>query len=500
MPRKLTPSFITEIPLVVSPSEERTLLARLEAGRQLYNACLGESVRRVRLVKQSKLYQFAQTIPRTVKGKPNQDRADAFKLAWDAYEFSDYSIQGYAIEIRNGGGGWIGAHIDADTAQKLGTRAFRAARNVMIGRASRVRFKGLNQMDSLEGKSPRSAMKWRDAAFHWKGLVLLPYLDRNDPVMLHGLNSPVKYVRLVRRKINGRNWFYAQLINDGKPFQKPKNVIGQDIVGADIGPSTIAVVGEAIAFLEPFCAELADKSKAIARLQRQMARQQRANNPDCFGPSRCDLPKPGQKHGKRKLGKSIKGKKQSNRSKRYQKVRQCKSTMERKLSAHRKSLQGELVNKILAIGKAINIEKLSYRAFQKMFGRSVGKRAPGMFVARLRQKAENAGGRVNEFSTVTTKLSQRCICGRIQKKPLSQRAHVCECGVNQQRDLFSGYLARFVDADGYYQAEAALSGFQGADSLLWSAWQQAGNQYRQSSIGSPRIVNVAAAQRQRRTT
>ncbi|MGF1497032.1 MAG: zinc ribbon domain-containing protein, partial [Elainellaceae cyanobacterium] len=127
-----------------------------------------------------------------------------------------------------------------------------------------------------------------------------------------------------------------------------------------------------------------------------------------------------------------------------------------------------------------------------MFGRSVGKRAPGMFVERLRQKAENAGGSVNEFPTQTTKLSQSCICGRINKKPLSQRVHACECGVISQRDLFSGYLAQFVDADGCYQAEAASSGFLGVDSLLWSAWQQAGSQYRQSSIGSPRIVNVAA--------
>jgi len=130
------------------------------------------------------------------------------------------------------------------------------------------------------------------------------------------------------------------------------------------------------------------KSKEIARLQRQMSRQQRANNPDCFEPSRCDLPKSGQKHGKRKLGKSIKGRRQTNQSNRYAKTRQRKANIERKLSAHRKSLQGELVNKVLSIGKFINIEKLFYKAFQKMFGASVGRRAPGMFVERLRQKNE----------------------------------------------------------------------------------------------------------------
>lgn len=469
------------------------LLSRLEAGRQLYNACLGEAIRRIRLVRQSKLFGHAKSFPRMVNGKPNKARSDAFKTAWDAYEFSDYAIQGYAIKIRNGGSGWIGEHVDADTAQKLGTRAFRAARNVMLGRSKRVRFKGINQMDSLEGKSKRSPMKWQNDTFLWKGLNLAPYLTLNDPVILHGLNSPVKYVRLVRRKLNGKNRFYAQLINEGKPFQKEKNKVGDNLVGADIGPSTIAVVSKDTAFLKPFCNEIADKSDEIARLQRRMSRQMRANNPDCFEPSRCDLPKPGQKHGSRKMGKSIKGKRQKNRSKRYLKIKHRKANIERKLTAHRKSLQGELVNTVLSVGNYINIEKLSYKAFQKMFGRSVGKRAPGNFVSRLKQKAENAGGCVNEFPTYNTKLSQRCVCGAIKKKPILERIHSCPCGVNQQRDLFSAYLALYVDGNDCFEQEQALSQFSGAESLLRSAWKQAENTYNQSSIGNPRVVNVDAA-------
>lgn len=490
MLRKAKDTFITEIPLIVSASEEQVLLARLDAGRQIYNACLGEAVKRVKLVKQSKLYRYACRLPRTIDGQPSKERSKAFKIAWSFYEFSDYGLQGFAIQIRQS---WIGEHIDADTAQKLGTRAFMAARRLLLGSAKRVRFKGKNQMDSLEGKRTNGPMRWKDDTFVWKGLRLKPLIERNDSVVLHGLNNPVKYVRLVRRKLSGRNRFYVQLVNAGKPFLKPKNIIGAEIVGADIGPSTIAVVGDTRAFLQPFCAEVADKSKKIEKLQRQMARQRRANNPNCFQPNRCDLPKRGQKHGKRKLGKPIKGKRQVFCSKRYEKNKSCMIKIERKLAAHRKSLQGELVNTVLSIGKFINLEKLSYKAFQKMFGRSVRKCAPGMFVRQLKQKAENAGGYVNEFSTYETKLSQRCVCGSIKKKPLIQRVHACRCGVVAQRDLFSGYLARYVDATGRYQAEAALSGYQGVDSLLWAAWQRADVKYKQSSIGSPRSINVDAA-------
>lgn len=213
MGRSRTPSFITDIPLITSASDERVLLARLEAGRQMYNACLGEGLRRVNLVKQSKLYQLAKSLPKTLNGKPNPERSKAFAEAWQFYNFRDYEMQAFAGQLRPS---WLGEHIDADTAQKLGTRAFKASRNRLLGRSKRVRFKGANQMDSLEGKSVRSPMKWQDETFLWKGLRLQPLIDQNDPVILHGLNSPVKYVRLVRRKVNGQNRFYVQLINEAK--------------------------------------------------------------------------------------------------------------------------------------------------------------------------------------------------------------------------------------------------------------------------------------------
>ena len=66
-----------------------------------------------------------------------------------------------------------------------------------------------------------------------------------------------------------------------------------------------------------------------------------------------------------------------------------------------------------------------------------------MFVSILRRKAVNAGGEVSEFSAYNA-LSQVCHCGLRKKKSLSMRWHICECGVYAQRDLYSAFLARFV--------------------------------------------------------
>ena len=82
---------------------------------------------------------------------------------------------------------------------------------------------------------------------------------------------------------------------------------------------------------------------------------------------------------------------------------------------------------------------------QTNFGKSVGFRAPGLFVNMLRCKAESAGGEVIEFNPRTTALSQACHCGSRQKKSLKERWHKCEmCGTTSQRDLYSAFLARFV--------------------------------------------------------
>ena len=60
-----TPSFVCEIPLRVAPAQEHTLNARLEAARQIYNACLGEALKRAKLLKERRAYRKARGLPRS---------------------------------------------------------------------------------------------------------------------------------------------------------------------------------------------------------------------------------------------------------------------------------------------------------------------------------------------------------------------------------------------------------------------------------------------------
>ena len=280
MGKTTTPSFVTELPLITTPTDEKRLLARLEAARQVYNACLGESLNRLDLLRQSKEYQTARRMPRGQKNSPKaRSRTKAFRQANKAVGFHEYDLHSYAAQFNHC---WIGEHLDINTIQKLATRAFKAVQQYSFGKLGRPRFKGWNQMDTIEGKSNASGIRWREPRVEWLGLELGTIIDQDDPVIAHGLNSRIKFVRIVRRKIRGRNRFYAQLVCEGRPFQKPKNKIGEGDVGLDLGPSTIAVVGQHEAFLERFCDELKSIPKEIRRQQRHLDRQRRANNPDNY--------------------------------------------------------------------------------------------------------------------------------------------------------------------------------------------------------------------------
>jgi len=425
MGKSKTPTFILELALETSSHDEAELDARFEAARQLYNACLDEAKRRLDLLRQSKEFQQTRRMPRTINGKPNRGRTKAFKELNAKFGFTEYSIIIYATTIRNS---WINSHIDSNTAQKLAIRAFKAVQKVAFGKAKRVRFKGKNQLKSVEGATNKTGIRYDEKTGHvlWKGLKLKCIQDKNDKVVVHALSHRVKYCRIIKRIFNGKARFFVQLALEGKPLQKydaPDNT-----VGLDIGPSTIAVVTDEQAIIERFCDELSSKQKEIRRLQRKLDRQRRANNPQNYNPDGTIKP----------------GKKTWHESTRYKKTKRKLAELQRKLATHRKTLHGKKANRILRQGKHVKTEKLSYRAFQKNFSRSVRDRAPGMFMAILRRKAENAGGSVLEFSTKTTKLSQYChVCGEYTKKPLSLRVHTC-CNLNIQRDIYSAFLAGSV--------------------------------------------------------
>lgn len=59
--------FIHEFPLVFNEKDFSVLGKRLNAARQLYNACLGECKKKIKLIRESKKWQKAYSLYKSKK-------------------------------------------------------------------------------------------------------------------------------------------------------------------------------------------------------------------------------------------------------------------------------------------------------------------------------------------------------------------------------------------------------------------------------------------------
>jgi len=529
MKKSTTPTFLLELPLAVNPGQAKYLRAHFEAARALYNTLLGEALARLHRMWADPAWQTARAIPRSLK----QERAAAFSQLRQEYGFSEYALHDYA---KHANCTWIADHIDAVTAQTLATRAYQAVNRVCLGKAKKVRFRSKGRgLDSIEGKRNNTGLRFvlqppeegNQGWLVWGKDRLPAIIDWEDPVVKYGLDHHIKYARLVRRKASSPRAqgsdcqgyrYYVQLALVGTPYQKPKKKPGQDVIGLDLGPSTLAIVPrEGEARLVPLCEELKPDARKKRRLERKLDRQRRANNPQNY-----DEKGRIKKRGKQRLSwKTSHG---------YLVTRRRLAHQERKLAAHRKSLHGRLVNEIIHTSNDIRIEKISYKGWQKQFGKSVGMRALGMLIEHLRRTVAKTGGILHEFPTRSTKLSQYCHgcrthanyvdtlqdvyiilvhvdtflrgmlnnrsikCPHNNKKPLSERWHQCACGVGPvQRDLYSAFLAAYLDPPDYLPSSAQYHVYwEGAELCLRAALEPL---YQRAKEGQavPRSVGITGA-------
>ena len=251
---------------------------------------------------------------------------------------------------------WIKDHLGSQECQAVTRRAFQAVEQYGFGKRKRPRFKRMGSLNSVENQCNSKGLRFKDGMVIWtpgNGGKTLRIPIMRDPRDLdryqdRALATRIKYPRIVRREVRGRVCWYGQLVLDGTAPER--RMTGDGAVGLDIGPSTVAIAGDAAAALEGFC--------SVEQPWREM---------------RC-------------------------------------IERERRLAAERKRAHGELANRILGQGTEIHLEKLSYRAFQKRYGRSVKVRAPGAFVALLGRKARETGGGLSRFpraKPVSARLTTR---------------------------------------------------------------------------------------------
>ncbi|MHB8290769.1 MAG: nuclease/transposase family protein, partial [Acidimicrobiales bacterium] len=449
-----------------------TVNKRLDAGRRVYNACLGESLARCNHMRADPTFNAAKALPKgPPKSKESAARKKAFNEVAGTHGFSADAMRTFGSSLRKA---WVREHVGAQEAQRLGTGAFDAVNRWSLRLRGKPRFKNASRgLRSLEcsdrcGDIQPVLDNGHLVAVRWSKMVIPVEPLPKHPTSRHDRDAAAERARLqsliaaggliqtriVRSMIRGRPSLRAQFVVDGR--SPIRHETGTGTVSADVGPSIMSVVvadaehnpvPQAIGH-RVLAEGIKDIQAELRRLQRHLDRQHRAGSPQCLD----DM-------GQHKKTCAW----WKNRTKAAQQTLVQIAELHCRIAATRTTLHGKLVNELLAYGVNVRTEALNYATWQKMYPCSVRDSSVGEAMALLFRKAENAGGQAYHYATHTTALSQTCVCGHREKKPLSQRWHRCSnCGRRAQRDLFSAFLGLYVDpvvgADGANKDTCDLEG------------------------------------------
>ena len=429
-------SFTLTLELDASLEQRHLLAKKFRVNEFVYNSCLNE------LHKRFNRYKFCKKRKNILKYK-YKDSAKRLARLKQEYCLSEYSMHTFVKDIQK----HFKCHIDSTTAQKVATKVWKAFAKYMSGDSKKVYFKSKGDILGFEGKSNKSGIVYAsgDVAIGTRSnkITIPVIIKKYDTYAQLAIQSKVKYCRILRKYIRGKERFFVQLILDGIPPLKNRG-IGQGVVGIDNGTSSMAVTSENKVLLEELAPTLQNIDRKIFILNRKLDRSRRASNKDNYNAD----------------GTIKKGKKTWIKSKNYSKLILKRRDLYRKQAVLRDQSHNELANKILKLGDEFRIEKVSYKGLQKRakktekseltgkfkskkrFGKSLSNRAPAKFIEILSRKLAYFNLKLKYINTSKVKASQfNHIDGTYTKKSLSARWNNID-GNKVQRDIYSSFLIK----------------------------------------------------------
>lgn len=453
-------NFCITFPLVTEKYQEDILNKRFEIGRRIYNSLVSVTQNRYNEMVKTKKYRTIMSELKSLYISNDKStctrRKKIYKLLSQMYK--DYGLHEYAFhsDVK-----FMQKHfednIDAFTAQKIATSLWAAYSQLLFGEGKSIHYKKYGSMVSLEGKSNKTGIRFKNNTLLWNGLSVPVKIDNNNLYELQAIQNPICFNRVIRRFIRGKYKFYLQIIFKGVPPTKrnknngkPKHRIGKGDVGLDIGTQTIAICSKKDVKLY----ELADGVQNIEnekiKLLRYMDRSRRCTNPDKFNVDGT-------------YKKFIKTK--WIYSNRYKKAKNKLKELHRKQASIRKLQHEILANYIISLGDKIYVETMNYKALQarsktatinkntgrinkkKRFGKSLANKAPAMLLEIINRKLSYNGLELIKVNTQKVKASQYDhFNDNYNKKSLSKRWNDFN-GIKIQRDMYSAFLLMNVNND-----------------------------------------------------
>lgn len=442
-------TYTYTLKLKTNSKMKKELNKRLQKGAAIYSETLKELLSRERQLKRDPLYKKAYKLD---KGK---ERNAILNELDKKYKLSKFETMAIANKKRKDL--CLEAYIPAKVSEILGDRAYLAfkKKHFVINNTSRVvRPKMIDSLVSASGNGIRfvnGKVYYGVSTGKLKTHLLeIPVIYKNDEYEQEILRGKIVQNRILKKIQNGKEHFYLQLIL--KAEVAPRKYDTSDMfgnVGIDIGTSTVAISSYYETKLEELAPGIDRKEKEIARLQRKLDRQRRANNPQNYNED----------------GTIVRGKKTWTYSKKYYQTKNKLRKIMTKQAETRTLAHKTLANEIVGLGDRFVVEQMSFTGLQKRaketkvnekinkiqskkrFGATIGHRAPATLISLIEQKCKSQGKTFIKADTKSVKASQfDHLTEEYTKHSLSTRVKFV--GDDKvQRDLYSAFLLAHVEDD-----------------------------------------------------
>ena len=446
-------NFIVQFPLKTEKYQEDILNRRFEIGRKIYNSLVNVTQKCYKEMIKTKKYR---NLLSSLTGNKKTD-----KTIWKQidemrkqYGLSEYSFHEDVKQMQK----HFKDNIDSFTAQKIATELWKSYDKLFYGNGKKVYYKKYGELNSLEGKSNKTGIRFKDDMLIWNGLKIPVIINYDNYYEYQAMQSVICYCRIVRKFVRNKYKFYVQIVYKGNPPVKVdtetgeiKHPIGNGDVGIDIGTSTIAIASES----DVKILELADRVQNIEnqkqKLLRKMDRSRRATNPNNY-------------HEDGTIKKQGNKKVVWKKSNHYMKYQNELKELYRKQADIRKYQHECLANYIVSLGNKVYVEKMNFVGLgrrakntekndkgkfkkKKRFGKSLANKTPSMLLTIIDRKLNYFGEELIEINTFEAKASQfNHFDGTYTKKLLSQRWNDFD-GIKIQRDMYSAFLIMNITDD-----------------------------------------------------
>ena len=377
---------VVTIPLKTEIWQEDLLAKRMEIYRSIYNAMLGQVLKRYKkMISDEDYISSKKVIEDTYKitdpkeknsVKKSQKFKDALEMQRNLFRefgFSEFSFKNESLKYAKHFKDITNTAVVTNT---VATQMWRAFDKMIFGDGKMVHFKRYGQLMSLtapartgirivdENKKTVYAMVPGQDYFclmstrKGKNILMPLKIDDRDKYIMQMIQRQIHQVRIVRRDSKGKKRYLVQLIVEGTPYIKldkngqEKHPVGAKAVGIYIDTTSITLATHD--GIEKIDLTMQSDLMKKKDLQRYMDASRRAMNPDNYN-----------EDGTIKKGRMVNGERVPltwTYSNGYKKASIELKEIYRKEAEKRMIRANIIANKIIAIGSNIVINDYNFRA------------------------------------------------------------------------------------------------------------------------------------------